>query len=162
MAARAALVREPGAVDALRLLAQALHAQKRDDEAPRAYEQRLAQAPDDLAVRAELVLLLQELGRGAAVEAQLREIVARHPRDVRAWRVVLDARLEAADAAPLAAAAEQALAACGDDPDVLVRCARAELRIGRRRDVARALVERALQKDPAHAEALALRAELRP
>jgi tetratricopeptide (TPR) repeat protein len=161
-AARAALVREPGAVDALRLLAQALHAQKRDDEAPRAYEQRLAQAPDDLAVRAELVLLLQELGRGAAVEAQLREIVARHPRDVRAWRVVLDARLEAADAAPLAAAAEQALAACGDDPDVLVRCARAELRIGRRRDVARALVERALQKDPAHAEALALRAELRP
>jgi len=161
-AARAALACEPGAVDALHLLAQALHAQKRDDEAPRAYERRLAQSPDDLPVRADLILLLQSLGRSAAVEAQLQELLTRHPKDPRAWRVVLDIHLEYADPRKLAAAVKRALDACPDDPDVLVRAARAELRDGKRRDVALALVERALKKDPTHAEARALKEKLKP
>jgi tetratricopeptide (TPR) repeat protein len=161
-AARAALASEPGSVEALHLLAQALHAQKRDDEAPRAYEQRLAKAPDDLPVRADLILLLQSLGRSAATEVQLQELLTRHPKDPRAWRIVLDVLLEFSDPRELAAAVKRALDACPDDPDVLVRAARAELRDGKRRDVALGLVERALRKDPAHAEARALRDKLKP
>ena len=161
-AARTALAREPGAVEALHLLAQALHAQHRDDEAPRAYEQRLAQSPDDLPVRADLIRLLQTLGRPAAIEAQLQELLTRHPKDPRAWRIVLDIRLEFSDARDLAAAAKRALDACPDDADVLVRGARAELRLGKSRDVALALVERALRKDPTHAEARALKDKLKP
>jgi hypothetical protein len=39
---------------------------------------------------------------------------------------------------------------------------RAEMRLGKRRDVVLALVERALRSDPAHAEARALKDKLKP
>jgi len=159
-AARAALAREPGALDAMRILAQALHALHQDDEVTQAFETRLLQAPDDLAVRAELILILQSLGRRDAVEQQLKEVAQRHAADPHGWRVILDARLADGAAAQLARAAQEALVACSDDPDVLVRCVRAEMRLERRVDVARALLERTLKRDPQHEKTLELRAKL--
>jgi tetratricopeptide (TPR) repeat protein len=160
-AARAALAREPGARDAMNVLAQALHAQHRDDETPKAYLNRLEQVPDDLAVRAELIDLYQSLGRTADVEAQLREIELRHGTDAKAWRVVLSTRLDGGTATQLADAARAALASCGDDPDVLVLAARAEMRLAKRPAVVLDLVGRALRRDPQNAEALEIRAKLK-
>lgn len=159
-AARAALQKEPGALEAMRILAQALHKLHRDDEVTKPFEARLKQVPDDLLVRCELVLILQSLERRDDLERELGELERRHPADPRAWRVLLDARLDGGPAAQLERAQKQALSACGDDPDVLVRCARAELRLRPKSDVARELLERALKRDPQHEEALALMAKL--
>jgi tetratricopeptide (TPR) repeat protein len=158
--ARAALAKEPGALEAMRILAQALHALHQDGEVTKPFEARLKAAPDDLPVRVELVLILQSLERSDELERQLDELERRHPADPRAWRAILDARLDGGPAAQLERAQKQALSACGDDPDVLVRCARAELRLRPKSSVARELLERALKRDPQHEEALALAAKL--
>jgi enediyne biosynthesis protein E4 len=159
-AARAALAKEPGALEAMRLLAQALHLLHQDGEVTKPFEARLKAAPDDLPVRAELVLILESLERKDELEQQLGELARRHPADPRAWRAILDARLDGTNAAQLGSAAMQAAAACGDDPDVLVRCARAAIKLHQPVEAARGFVERALRRDPQHAEALALEAKL--